>query len=109
MTSPEPIHPAIDDDAVARLRQRAGAPSVEVSANESVAGPEPAAGAGSRLRSTARRAAGPVVSRVRSELDRATGGEVAALRAEVAELRAELARHRAEQQAVLAAFREDRR
>lgn len=108
MTSPEPIHPAIDDDAVARLRQRAGA-SADPSIGERAEVHDPGAGTGSRLRSTARRAAGPVVSRVRSELDRATGGEVAALRAEVAELRAELARLRAEQQAVLAAFREDRR
>jgi hypothetical protein len=63
----------------------------------------------SKLKSKARRAATPVVARVRTELDRAASGEVAALRAEVAELRAEVTRLRAQHDAAIAALREDRR
>jgi hypothetical protein len=116
-----PTHPAIDDDAVARLRARAGAPpataesgaspgpgSVSVPGSAPDGAPLPA-GRAAAWKARARQAATPVVARVRNELDRATSGEVALLRAEVAELRAELARMRAEHQATLAVLREDRR
>ena len=129
-------HPAVDPEAVARLRQRlapggpdapagaaggdgpAGEPSGSPGSAGSAgsagaggggAGSAPPATAGQRARAAARRVATPVVARVRHELDRAAAGEVAALRAEVADLRAELARTRAEHAAAIAALQEDRR
>ena len=98
-------HPAIDPDAVARLRERAGAPAAAPAPGVI----QPPVATASKLKTKARQAATPVVARVRIELDRAASGEVAALRAEVAQLRAELTRLRAEHDAAIAALREDRR
>lgn len=102
-------HPAVDLDAVARLRQRAGAPArlpdaVAASTNDSASVETTTA----KLKARARRAATPVVAKLRYELDRAAAGEVSTLRAEVAELRSELARTRAECAAATAALHEER-
>ncbi|MBK6855217.1 MAG: hypothetical protein IPG97_01255 [Microthrixaceae bacterium] len=100
-------YPVIDAEAVARLRTRVGAAQNQANLEDTPLQSAPAGTA--RIKAQARRVATPVVARVRSELDRATAGEVAALRAELAELRAEVTRLRAEQEAALAAQREDRR
>ena len=106
-------HPAVDQEVVELLRRRAGAvptdPSLAAaSAEAAVTAVEPATTA-ERFKARARQVATPVVERVRHELDRATAGEVQALRSELDELRAEVNRLRSEQAAALAALAEDRR
>lgn len=105
-------HPAIDHDAVDRLRRRVGAPETPTdAAPDASSDPAPAVPAttAARVKAKARQVATPVVARVRTELDRAASGEVESLRGEVAELRAELARLRAEHAAAIAALQEDHR
>lgn len=105
-------HPAIDEEGAARLRAQLAGP-------EPGAGPAPAAAAapspqaeppltsGQKVKAAARKAAVPVIARVRQELDRAGAEDLADLRAEVAALRAEVARIRAEHAAELAALHEE--
>ena len=105
-------HPAIDEAAAARLRDQVAAPGsaivhVEPSDGPTSPGPEPKPRSIDRLKAKARRAAVPVVARVRQELDRAGAQDLAELRAEVASLREELVRTRAEQAAELAAIHEE--
>lgn len=105
-------HPAVDPDAVERLRLGGGAaapadaPTDASATHPQSAGPPTTA---ARLKAKARQVATPVVARVRSELDRAAGGEVEVLRSEVAELRAEVSRLRSEHAAAIAALQEDSR
>jgi hypothetical protein len=102
-------HPAIDEDAAARLRAQitdpqAGSPGTSIVLRP----PDPPKATGlARLKVAARRAAVPVIARLRQELDRAAAEELDGLRAEVAELRSELARTRAEHSAELAALHEE--
>lgn len=106
-------HPAVDPDAVQRLRLGGGAANpAEAPTDASAvvpAGSTAPPSAAARLKAKARQVATPVVARVRTELDRAAGAEVEALRAEVAELRAEVGRLRSEHAAAMAALQEDRR
>ena len=84
-------HPAIDDTAAARLRP-----------NRPTEEPKTTG-----LKASARKAAGPMIARLRQELDRAGAEDLAALRAEVAALREEVARLKAEHAADLAALHEE--
>jgi hypothetical protein len=104
-------HPAIDDDAAARLRDQIDPPADPTSSPGTAIvlrppdPPKPTALA--RLKGAARKAAVPMIARLRQELDRAGAEELSGLRAEVAELRDEVARTRAEHAAELAALHEE--
>ncbi|CAN5640046.1 hypothetical protein BH10ACT1_BH10ACT1_38200 [soil metagenome] len=103
-------HPAIDAEAVARLRRqlgRADQPSAAtVPTAPAVPGPRSLT---DRARAVATRAAAPVIERARQELARAAEREQASVHAEIDQLRAELDRTRTTHAAELAALHEQLR
>ena len=99
-------HPAIDEHAVAALRDATDEPGTSIVLRQ----PEPTPPKPSplaRIKASARKAAVPVIARLRQELDRAGAEDLAGLRAEVASLREELARAKADHAADLAALHEE--
>jgi hypothetical protein len=91
-------HPAIDARSVARLRSsRAMVATEEGSEDE----PRPAA----RAKKVARRAAAPLVARLRTSAAEAVNPELQAARREIAILRADLDRTRAELEAEIELLR----
>ena len=124
-------HPAIDPEAVSRLKRRldrsSPAEALPADTTTSTASTGPAetrgsldkpgiagAGAGAsasakaKAVAVARRVTVPLVARVRHELDRAVARELEALRTEIDQLRREVARTRAEHAAAIAALQEER-
>ncbi|HEX2576683.1 MAG TPA: hypothetical protein VHK88_10075 [Aquihabitans sp.] len=102
-------HPAIDVDAVSRLRRQLGRAEPRLVA---VPTPAPAAVAPvptTRARALASRLAAPVVARAREELARAARGELAALHAEIDDLREQLDRTRTTHAAEIAVLHEQLR
>ncbi|QXC62816.1 hypothetical protein KSP35_08575 [Aquihabitans sp. G128] len=102
-------HPAIDADAVARLRRHLGRPEPVGPPSALVPIATPPATLGDRARALAGRVAAPLVERARQELARAAEHEQAALHAELHALRAELDRTRTTHAAELAALHEQLR
>lgn len=102
-------HPAIDIEAVARLRRHLGRPEPLLTAIEPVIVVPGPARFSDRARAVAGRLAAPVVERARLELARAVEREQAALHAELHELRADLDRTRTAHAAELAALHEQLR
>ncbi len=102
-------HPAIDLNALGRLRQHLGLsePVDTVEASSPVA--QGAATAAGRARALARRLAAPMVERARAELALGAAGQQAVLQAEVDELRRELVRTRTAHAAELAVLHEELR
>lgn len=102
-------HPAIDMNALGRLRQHLGLREpVDAAETSSPVAPRPLTAA-DHARSLGRRLAAPVVVRVRAELALAAAGQQAVLQAEVNELRRELVRTRTAHAAELAALHEELR
>jgi hypothetical protein len=99
-------HPAIDIDAVARLRRQLGRPEPQLRAVEAADTVAPLPTLGGRARAVAARLAAPVVACARQELARAAAHEQAELRADLRDLRAELDRTRTAHAAQLAALHE---
>jgi hypothetical protein len=97
-------HPAVDPDAVTRLRRAAGDPPSQALVPSPR--PQPGPTALARARALLRRASRPVVDKARHELAQAATRDQAALHAEVAALREELAATRADLEAQLAAIQE---
>jgi hypothetical protein len=99
-------HPAVDPDAVARLRRATGEPASEALVlSTGAAEPAPATTV-ARARAFLRRATRPVVDKARHELAQAATKDTEALHAEVASLREELSRTRADLEAQLAVIQE---
>ena len=106
-------HPAIDEHEVERLRREAAGEPEATTTDAPTATSGGAATAAkppwsvARVKDAARKAAVPVVARLRQELVTASAGDQADVRAQVAELREELARTRSEHAAELAALHEE--
>lgn len=101
-------HPALDPEAIERFKRRIGRAPAPAAVSSAVAPAEPADLVG-RAKRAARKAATPVVHRLRRELARASSEDHAAVRAELHELRQELARTRADHDAELAVLHEQLR
>lgn len=101
-------HPALDPEAIDRFKRRIGRAPAATTAS-AVAPPAAPADLVGKAKRAARRAATPVVHRLRRELARASSEDHAAVRAELHELRQELARTRADHDAELAVLHEQLR
>lgn len=99
-------HPAIDIDAVSRLRRQLGRPEPRLAVVTDVPAPPRPVTFGDRTRVWAERLAAPLVDRARHELARAAQHEQAALHAEIDELRADLDRTRTAHAAEIAVLHE---
>ena len=102
-------HPAIDMNALGRLRQHLGLREPVDTAETSSPVAQGRLTGADHARSLARRIAAPMLVRVRAELALAAARQQAVLQAEVDELRRELVRTRTAHAAELAALHEELR